>query len=170
VEDIHRTLHAGADKVSINTAAVLDPGIIGEGAERFGRQCIVVAVDAKRVSGPGKPGHWIVYTHGGTRPTEIDAIEWIREVERRGAGEILLTSMDADGTTDGYDCELTRTAVRATSIPIIASGGAGGPEHIYEAFADGEADAALAASIFHYGTYTVGDVKKYLRRRKIVMR
>jgi cyclase len=130
----------------------------------------VVAVDAKRVSGPGEPGQWVIYTHGGSRPTDIDAIEWIKEVERRGAGEILLTSMDGDGTKDGYDCELTRTAVRSTNIPIIASGGAGGPEHIYEAFKDGEADAALAASIFHYGTHTVEDVKKFLRKRKILVR
>jgi len=166
VGDMRKALKAGADKISINTAAVKDPKLITEGARRFGTQCIVVAVDAKRV-GPGK---WIVYTHGGTRPTKIDAVKWAREVQRRGGGEILLTSMDGDGTTDGYDIELTRTVVRSTNIPIIASGGAGGPEHIREALDEGEADAALAASIFHYGQYTVGKVKSYLRKRGVNVR
>jgi cyclase len=166
VDDMRKALNAGADKVSINTAAVKNPKLITEGARRFGSQCMVVAVDAKRV----RPGKWIVYTHGGTRPTKLDAVKWAKEVQRRGGGEILLTSMDGDGTTDGYDIDLTRTIVRATNIPIIASGGAGGPEHIREALDEGEADAALAASIFHYGNYTVGKVKSYLRKRGVNVR
>lgn len=166
VNDMRKALKAGADKVSINTAAVKRPKLISEGASRFGTQCIVVAIDAKRVS----PGKWIVYTHGGRRPTKIDAVKWAKECQRRGAGEILLTSMDGDGTEDGYDIELTRTIVDSTNIPIIASGGAGGPEHIREALVEGEADAALAASIFHYGEYTVGKVKSYLKRKGVVVR
>ena len=166
VEDMRHALKAGADKVSINTAAVQDPTLITKGSERFGAQCIVVAIDAKSVGN----GKWIVYTHGGTKPTDIDAIWWAKEAQRRGAGEILLTSMDADGTTDGYDIELTRTVVSATNIPIIASGGAGGPEHIRAALQEGQADAALAASIFHYGQYTVGKVKDFLRKKGVVVR
>jgi cyclase len=166
VEDMRKALKAGADKVSVNTAAVQDPRLITEGSKRFGSQCIVVSIDAKSV---GKR-KWVVYTHGGTRPTDIDALWWAKQAERRGAGEILLTSMDHDGTVDGYDIELTRTVVRATNIPIIASGGAGGPEHMREALQEGEADAALAASIFHYGQYTVGKVKSYLRKKGVVVR
>jgi len=166
VEDMRRALMAGADKISVNTAAVHDPRLITEGSRRFGSQCIVVAIDAKSI---GK-GKWVVYTHGGTRPTDIDALWWAKEAERRGAGELLLTSMDKDGTTDGFDIELTRTVVRATNIPVIASGGAGGPEHMREALQEGEADAALAASIFHYGQFTVGKVKSYLRKRGVEVR
>jgi cyclase len=166
VEDMRAALKAGADKVSVNTAAVQDPRLITEGSKRFGSQCIVVAIDAKSVGN----GKWVVYTHGGSRPTDIDALWWAKEAERRGAGEILLTSMDRDGTVDGYDIELTRTVVRNTNIPVIASGGAGNPEHIREALQEGEADAALAASIFHYGQYTVEKVKSYLRNHKVVVR
>ena len=166
VEDMRKALKAGADKVSINTAAVKGPRLITEGSRRFGAQCIVVAIDAKRVA----PGKWVVYTHGGRTPTDIDAIWWAKEVERKGAGEILLTSMDGDGTKDGYDIELTRTVVRATNIPVIASGGAGNPEHIREALQEGEADAALAASIFHYSEYSVGKVKGFLKRKGVNIR
>jgi len=166
VEDMRKALKAGADKVSINTAAVQRPQLIIEGSERFGSQCIVVAIDAKSVG----PGRWVVYTHGGTKPTTIDAVKWAKEVQRRGAGEIMLTSMDKDGTVGGYDIELTRTIVRSTNIPIIASGGAGNPEHMRAALQEGEADAALAASIFHYGQYTVGKVKSYLRKAGVNIR
>lgn len=164
--DVRKTLMAGADKVSLNTAAVLDPGVIREGADMFGSQCIVVAIDAKR-SGVGK---WEVFIYGGRRGTGMDAVGWARKAEAMGAGEILLTSMDYDGSKDGYDIELTRAIGESVNIPIIASGGAGSPEHIYAALADGKADAALAASIFHYGEYTVADVKKYLRERGINVR
>lgn len=166
VEDMRKALKAGADKVSVNTAAVHDPSLITEGASRFGSQCIVVAIDAKSIKG----GKWVVYTHGGSRPTDIDALWWAKEAERRGAGEILLTSMDHDGTVDGYDIELTKAVVEATNIPVIASGGAGNPEHIREALQEGKADAALAASIFHYNQYTVGKVKSYLKKHKVVVR
>lgn len=164
--DVRKTLMAGADKVSLNTAAVLDPGAIREGARIFGNQCIVVAIDAKRT---GK-GTWEVFIYGGRKGTGMDAVGWAKEAEAMGAGEILLTSMDYDGSRDGYDIELTRVIGEAVNIPIIASGGAGSPEHIYRAFADGKADAALAASIFHYGEYTVGDVKAYLKERAINVR
>lgn len=164
--DVRRTLMGGADKVSLNTAAVLDPGVIREGARIFGSQCIVVAIDAKR-AGMGK---WEVYIYGGRRGTGKDAVDWAREAEAMGAGEILLTSMDYDGSKDGYDIELTRAIGDAVNVPIIASGGAGNPEHIYKALSDGRADAALAASIFHYGEYTVADVKAYLRERGINVR
>jgi cyclase len=166
VEDMRNVLKAGADKISINTAAVQRPQLITEGSKRFGAQCIVVAIDAKSV----RPGKWVVYTHGGTKPTTIDAVKWARKVQRCGAGEIMLTSMDKDGTVGGYDIELTRTIVRATNIPIIASGGAGNPEHMRAALQEGEADAALAASIFHYGQYTVGKVKSYLRKAGVCVR
>jgi imidazole glycerol-phosphate synthase subunit HisF len=166
VEDMRNVLKAGADKISINTAAVQRPKLITEGSKRFGAQCIVVAIDAKSI----KPGKWVVYTHGGTRSTTIDAVKWAKQVQRCGAGEIMLTSMDKDGTVGGYDIELTRTIVRATNIPIIASGGAGNPEHMRAALQEGEADAALAASIFHYGQYTVGKVKSYLRKAGVNVR
>jgi len=166
VEDMRNVLKAGADKVSINTAAVQRPQLITEGSKRFGSQCIVVAIDAKSV----RPGKWVIYTHGGSRPTTIDAVEWAKKVQRCGAGEIMLTSMDKDGTVGGYDIELTRTIVRATNIPIIASGGAGNPEHMRAALQEGEADAALAASIFHYGQYTVGKVKSYLKNAGVNVR
>ncbi len=169
LEDIWTLLQNGADKVAINTAAVKDPRVVELGSRRFGSQCIVVAIDAKRVPG-SKPLAWEVYTHGGRRPTGRDAIAWAAEVERLGAGEILLTSMDRDGTKDGYDLELTRTVAETVSIPVIASGGVGTLEHLYEGLALGKADAVLAASIFHYREYTVGETKAYLHRRGIPVR
>ena len=160
VEDMRRMLEAGADKVGVNTAAINRPELVEEGANTFGSQCIVVAIDAKR-QGPGK---WGVYTHGGRNPVEgLDAIEWAREVYNRGAGEILLTSMDADGTKDGYDIELTRAVSDAVGIPVIASGGAGTLDHLVEVLRDGNADAVLAASIFHFGEFTVPETKNYLQ-------
>ncbi len=164
-EDVRETLKAGADKTSVNTAAVENPGLINECADAFGNQCVVVAIDAKRV-GDG----WEVYTHSGTRPTGRDAVEWAKEACERGAGEVLLTSMDADGTKAGYDIALTRTIVRAVSVPVIASGGCGTLEHIVEVLTKGEADAALAASIFHYGQHTVADVKRALRAAGVQVR
>ncbi|NNM29378.1 MAG: imidazole glycerol phosphate synthase subunit HisF, partial [Akkermansiaceae bacterium] len=159
VDDMRRMLLAGADKVGVNTAAIKRPEVVDEGAAAFGSQCIVVAIDAKR-QGPGK---WGVYTHGGRNPVDgLDAIEWAREVYDRGAGEILLTSMDADGTQDGYDLELTATVSEAVGIPVIASGGAGTLDHLVEVLRDGKADAVLAASIFHFGTFTVPEAKAYL--------
>ncbi len=165
VEDIRALLNAGADKVSINTAAVLDPDLIRRAADRVGAQCIVVAIDAKR-----RDGGWEVYTHGGRRPTGMDALEWAARVERLGAGEILLTSMDCDGTKDGYDVPLTRAVAEAVGIPVIASGGAGTLEHLREALVEGKADAVLAASIFHYGEFSVGQAKDYLRQHGIEVR
>jgi cyclase len=165
VEDIRALLNAGADKVSINTAAVVDPELIRRASERVGAQCIVVAIDAKR-----RDGGWEVYTHGGRQPTGIDAIEWAARVDELGAGEILLTSMDCDGTKDGYDVELTRAVADAVGIPVIASGGAGTLEHLREALVEGKADAVLAASIFHYGEYSVGEAKAYLREHGIEVR
>ncbi|MEM9478903.1 MAG: imidazole glycerol phosphate synthase subunit HisF, partial [Verrucomicrobiota bacterium] len=153
VEDMRRMLLAGADKVGVNTAAVNRPEVVSEGSVAFGAQCIVVAIDAKR----NESGSWTVYTHGGRKPTERDAVEWAKEIEDRGAGEILLTSMDADGTKAGYDIELTRTISEAVQIPVIASGGAGNLEHMCDVLAEGKADAVLAASIFHFGEYTVAE-------------
>lgn len=164
--DVRKVLLAGADKASLNTAAVMNPEVIREGAEIFGSQCIVVAIDAKRAG----PGRWEVYTYGGRRPTGLDAIDWARRAEQMGAGEILLTSMDYDGSKDGYDIELTKAVSRAVNIPVIASGGAGNPEHICRALMEGEADAALAASIFHYGEYSVEDVKRYLKGKGVSVR
>lgn len=167
VEDMRRMLRAGADKTGINSAAVADPTLVARGAEAFGSQCIVVAIDAKRrADGAG----WEVYTHGGRRPTGRDAVAWAAEVARLGAGEILLTSMDADGTQDGYDLALTAAISDAVPIPVIASGGAGGPRHLYEAVTSGRADAALAASIFHYGTHRIAEVKRYLAARGVPVR
>lgn len=158
VEDMNVMLRAGADKVSINTSAIQRPELVREGAERFGSQCIVVAIDARR-----RPeGGWTVYTHGGRNPTELDAVAWARRVEELGAGEILLTSMDADGTKAGYDMDLVRSVGEAVNIPVIASGGAGKLEHMADVLQNAGADAVLAASIFHFGEYTVGDVKKFL--------
>ena len=165
VKDMEEVLCSGADKISVNTAAVKNPEIISEGAEVFGSQCVVVAIDAKR-----RERGWEVYIYGGRKPTGLDAVEWARRVEELGAGEILLTSMDRDGTTSGYDLELTRTISEAVNIPVIASGGAGSPQHIYEALTVGKADAALAASIFHYGVYTVRRIKEYLRERGVPVR
>ncbi|RMF92824.1 MAG: imidazole glycerol phosphate synthase subunit HisF [Candidatus Schekmanbacteria bacterium] len=165
VEDIRDLLKAGADKVSINTAAVNKPEIIKESALRFGSQCIVVAIDAKRKE--GKDDEWEVYIHGGRTPTGIDAVEWAQRAEDLGAGEILLTSMDRDGTKEGFDIELTRSIVDKTGIPVIASGGVGTLEHIYEGLTVGGASAALAASIFHYGEYTIKEVKEYLKSKGV---
>ncbi|MEN9535705.1 MAG: imidazole glycerol phosphate synthase subunit HisF [Verrucomicrobiota bacterium] len=166
VDDMREMLLAGADKVGINTAAVKNPGLVDAGAKAFGSQCIVVAIDAKR-EGPGK---WGVYTHGGRTPVGLDAVEWAREVWRRGAGEILLTSMDADGTQAGYDIELTATVSSAVGIPVIASGGAGNLEHMVEVLDAGKADAVLAASIFHFGKHTVGEAKRHFAERGIPVR
>jgi cyclase len=167
VDDIRRLLNAGADKVSINTAAVHRPDFVREAAERFGSQCIVVAIDARRVTGEEK---WEVYTHGGRNPTGIDAIEWAQRMEEYGAGEILLTSMDRDGTKDGYDIPLTRGVVDAVNIPVIASGGVGTLEHLYDGFVKAGASACLAASIFHYREFTIGEAKEYLRSRGVAVR
>lgn len=166
VEDMRMMLAAGADKVSVNTAALKNPYLISEGAIKFGSQCIVLAVDAKRKSSGG----WEVYIHGGRTPTGIDALEWIKKAEELGAGEILLTSMDCDGTKDGYDIELTRKVAELVKIPVIASGGVGNLEHIREGLVEGKADAALAASIFHFGEYSVGEAKSYLREKGVVVR
>lgn len=165
IKDMEEVLCSGADKISVNTAAVKNPSIISEGAEIFGSQCVVVAIDAKR-----RDGWWEVYICGGREPTGLDAVEWAKKVERLGAGEILLTSMDKDGTTSGYDLELTRAVSESVNIPVIASGGAGEPRHIYEVLTIGKADAALAASIFHYGVYTVRSIKEYLRSRGVPVR
>jgi imidazole glycerol-phosphate synthase subunit HisF len=168
VEDVRAVLLAGADKVSFNTAAVARPDLIRETAETFGSQCVVVAVDARRRAA-GASG-WEVFTHGGRRGTGLDAVEWSRRAEELGAGEILLTSMDRDGTRDGYDIGLTRAVAGAVRIPVIASGGAGRLEHFYEALTGGGASAVLAASLFHFGEFTVGEVKSYLRGRGVVVR
>jgi len=165
IEDIRNLLNAGADKVSINTAAVKNPKIVEEGARIFGSQCIVVAIDAKR-----KGNSWEVYTHGGRTPTGIDAVEWAKEVSDLGAGEILLTSMDRDGTKLGYDIELTRTISEAVPIPVIASGGAGKKEHFYEGFVEGKADAVLAASVFHFREISIPELKGYLKERGVWVR
>lgn len=166
VDNMREMLLAGADKVGINTAAVRQPSLVDAGAAAFGCQCVVVAIDAKR-QGPGK---WGVYTHGGRRPVGLDAIAWAKEVWNRGAGEILLTSMDADGTQAGYDCELTAAVSEAVGIPVIASGGAGNLEHMVEVLDTGRADAVLAASIFHFGTHTVMEAKDYFAQRGIPVR
>lgn len=166
VADMREMLLAGADKVGLNTAAVKTPWVINEGAEAFGNQCIVVAIDAKR----NDHGSWTVYTHGGRNATELDAIEWAQEMAKRGAGEILLTSMDADGTKAGYDLALNKAVSEAVEIPVIASGGAGNLDHMVDVLEKGKADAVLAASIFHFGQYTVGDVKKHLAEHGIPVR
>ena len=166
LEDIRAMLTAGADKVSINTAAVKNPRLITEASSRFGSQCIVVAIDARGT----EPGKWEVYIHGGRTPTGIDAVWWATEMERLGAGEIMLTSMDRDGTLDGYDIPLTSTISRAVHIPVIASGGVGNLDHIAQGLTVGEADAALAASIFHFGTYSIAETKQYLSRHNVPVR
>lgn len=168
VENIRDMLNAGADKVSLNTAAVNNPDLIKEASSKFGNQCIVVAIDAKRV--PGTDNKWEVYTHGGRRTTGLDVIEWAQKVVSLGAGEILLTSMDADGTKDGYDNALTRAVSEAVEVPVIASGGAGNLDHLADAMTDGKASAVLAASIFHFGTYTIEEAKKHLQTRGIPVR
>jgi cyclase len=169
IDNIRRMLLAGADKTSLNTAAVQNPKIISEGADKFGSQCIVVAIDAKRIPGSKEP-KWEVYTHGGQKPAGIDAVEWAKKAVSLGAGEILLTSMDADGQQSGYDNELTRAISEAVSVPVIASGGAGTPNDLYEALVLGKADAVLAASILHYNNYTIKDIKEYLSQKGIPIR
>lgn len=171
VDDFRDLLRAGADKASINTAAVAQPEIILECARQFGSQCVVVAIDAKRIEGDANSiARWEVYTHGGRKPTGRDAVEWAREVEYLGAGEILLTSIDRDGTQTGYDLALTRAVSEAVNIPVIASGGAGALEHFYEALTQGKADAALAASLFHDRAMDIREVKAYLRSRGVTVR
>ncbi|MCC6142914.1 MAG: imidazole glycerol phosphate synthase subunit HisF [Candidatus Hydrogenedentes bacterium] len=169
IDDIRNLLNAGADKVSINTPAIQDPAFITRAADRFGSQCIVVAIDAKRM----EDGRYIVKSHGGReggRATELEPVAWAMEAERRGAGEILLTAMDADGTKDGYNIELTRAVADAVAIPVIASGGAGNLEHLREALVEGHADAALAASIFHFGEYTIEEARAYIRKHGVHVR
>ncbi len=166
VGDIRDLLKAGCDKVSINTSAVKNPNFVSEASDRFGSQCIVVAIDARK----NPEGSWTVYTHGGREATDKNAVSWAQEVENLGAGEILLTSMDKDGTKEGYDLDLTRSISEAVKIPVIASGGAGRLEHFRDAFTKGKADAALAASLFHFGELTVGQVKDYLKKEKILTR
>jgi cyclase len=190
IDDMRDILASGADKVSVNTAAINDPSVISEGARAFGSQAVVVAIDARQTAPKLQPPpeddmvmnpfafrlpplsfpSWEVYTHGGRTPTGIDAIDWARQAAQRGAGEILLTSMDCDGTRDGYDIELTRAIAEAVSIPVIASGGAGTLEHLWEALGEGKASAVLAASIFHFGEFTIGQAKEYLRKRGLPMR
>jgi cyclase len=164
-EDVRRTLKVGADKTSINSAAVADPSLVSRCAESFGSQCVVLAVDAKR-----RGDSWEVYTHSGTKPTGLDAVEWAKDACERGAGEILLTSMDADGTKSGYDIELTKAVVRSVSVPVIASGGCGSVQDIVDVLTVGEADAALAASIFHFGEHTVAEVKRALEQKGVPVR
>ncbi len=168
--DIRRMLNAGADKIAINTAAVFRPEFVGEAADRFGSQCIVVAIDAKQVSGEGEPPRWEIFTHGGRKPTGIDAVEWARRMVGLGAGEILLTSMDRDGTKNGFDLALTRAVSDAVEVPVIASGGVGNLDHLVEGIIEGHADAVLAASIFHFGEYSIGEAKRYMREQGIEVR
>ena len=170
IEDIGRLLNAGADKVSINTAAVNNRQFVKEAAEKFGSQCIVVAIDAKKVAQPGEPNRWEIFTHGGRTPTGIDAIDYAREVVALAAGEILLTSMDRDGTKAGFDLELTRAIADAVSVPVIASGGVGTLDHLVEGITRGHASAVLAASIFHFGTYSIGQAKSHMASAGIAVR
>ena len=170
LDDVRKLLEAGADKVSINTAAVFDRNFVKQASEKFGAQCIVVAIDAKRVSAEGEPPRWEIFTHGGRKPTGIDAIEYAREVVDLGAGEILLTSMDRDGTKAGFDLELTRAISDAVHVPVIASGGVGTLDHLVDGVKKGHASAVLAASIFHFGTYTIGEAKRYMADAGIDMR
>ena len=170
IDDIRKLLQCGADKVSINTAAVAKREFVKEAAEKFGNQCIVVAVDAKKVSKPGEAARWEIFTHGGRNPTGLDAIDYAREVVALGAGEILLTSMDRDGTKNGYDIPLTRAIADAVPVPVIASGGVGTLDHLVEGIRDGHATAVLAASIFHFGEYTVRAAKEHMARAGLPMR
>jgi cyclase len=169
-EDIRRMLNAGADKVAINTAAVFNPEFVKEATERFGSQCIVVAIDAKRVSGEGQPLKWEIFTHGGRKPTGLDAIEWALRMVEYGAGEILLTSMDRDGTKIGFDLALTRAISDAVSVPVIASGGVGDLQHLVDGVLEGGADAVLAASIFHFAEYSIAEAKQYMAERGVEVR
>lgn len=170
VEDIRRLLNAGADKVSINTSAVMNPQLIAEASGHYGSQCIVVAIDAKKVSAPNDASRWEVFTHGGRKATGIDAIEWAKKMQSLGAGEILLTSMDRDGTRNGFDIALTRAVSDAIDIPVIASGGVGNLDHLVDGILQGHADAVLAASIFHYGEFTVQQAKQYMAQHGIEVR
>jgi len=170
VEDIRTMLNAGADKVGINSAAISDPDFVTAAAERFGSQCIVVCIDAKQVSGDGEPLRWEIFTHGGRKPTGIEAVAWARKMVANGAGEILLTSMDRDGTKNGFNLPLTRAVSDAVSVPVIASGGVGTLEHLVDGVELGGADAVLAASIFHYGEFTVPEAKRYMAERGIEVR
>jgi cyclase len=167
LKDIRQMLLCGADKVSLNTAAILNPEIINQASSQYGNQCIVVAIDAKQI--PGKD-QWIVYTHGGRKETSLNAISWAQEVVKRGAGEILLTSMDRDGTKDGYDLKLTRTLSDAVEVPVIASGGVGKPKHMAEGILEGHASAVLAASIFHFGEYSIKETKKIMQEQGVAVR
>lgn len=170
VEDIRRLLNAGADKVSINTAAVFNPDFVREAAERVGSQCIVVAIDAKRVSGPDEPPRWEIFTHGGRKSTGLEAVAWAQRMVDNGAGEILLTSMDRDGTRVGFDLELTRAISDAVRVPVIASGGVGCLQHLVDGVTLGHADAVLAASIFHFAQHSIGEAKQYMRDRGVEVR
>jgi cyclase len=170
VEDIRKLLEAGADKVSINTAAVFNRQFVKEASEKFGAQCIVVAIDAKKVSGPGEADRWEIFTHGGRKPTGIDAVQYAKEVVSLGAGEILLTSMDRDGTKAGFDLALTRAISDAVPVPVIASGGVGDLDHLVDGVTKGHASAVLAASIFHFGTYTIGEAKRHMAAAGIPVR
>ncbi|MCK5792870.1 MAG: imidazole glycerol phosphate synthase subunit HisF, partial [Ketobacter sp.] len=163
-------LNAGADKVSINTAAVFNPEFVGEAAARFGSQCIVVAIDAKQVSAQGEPKRWEIFTHGGRKPTGLDAVEWARKMVELGAGEILLTSMDRDGTKNGFDLDVTRAISDAVHVPVIASGGVGNLQHLADGVTIGKADAVLAASIFHFGEYSIQEAKQFMADQGIEMR
>jgi len=170
IADIQRMLNAGADKVGINTAAVSNPGFVKQAADRFGSQCIVVAIDAKRVGTGENAPRWEIFTHGGRKPTGIDAVEWAQRMVALGAGEILLTSMDRDGTRDGFDIALTRTISEAVSVPVIASGGVGTLDHLVEGIVEGKADAVLAASIFHFGEFSIGEAKQHMADRGVEVR
>jgi imidazole glycerol-phosphate synthase subunit HisF len=170
LDDIRSMLNAGADKVSINTAAVFNPEFVGEAAARFGSQCIVVAIDAKQVSASGEPLRWEIFTHGGREPTGLDAIEWARRMVRLGAGEILLTSMDRDGTKVGFDLPLTKAISSAISVPVIASGGVGNLQHLVDGVKEGKADAVLAASIFHFGQYSIPEAKEFMAAQGVEVR
>ncbi len=170
VEDIRRMLNAGADKVAINTAAVFNPEFVKQATERFGSQCIVVAIDAKQVSSEGEPLKWEIFTHGGRKPTGLDAVEWGRKMVEYGAGEILLTSMDRDGTKIGFDLGLTRAISDAVSVPVIASGGVGNLQHLVDGVVEGGADAVLAASIFHFAEYSIGEAKRFMAEQGVEVR
>ncbi|WP_275096335.1 imidazole glycerol phosphate synthase subunit HisF [Sedimenticola hydrogenitrophicus] len=169
-EDVRRMLNAGADKVAINTAAVFNPEFVREATSRFGSQCIVVAIDAKRTSGEGEPAKWEIFTHGGRKPTGLDAIEWARKMVEYGAGEILLTSMDRDGTKIGFDLELTRAISDAVTVPVIASGGVGNLQHLVDGVVQGGADAVLAASIFHFAEYSIEEAKRFMAAQGVEVR